>query len=91
MNDISVLLYSRVSLNQDFPDYKLKQDDPATLIDTVPDLEGSEEGYLLEVFNALGESIGVVTVPKSAVSPLRLDGNFVSTLIGFGFIALQSE
>jgi len=37
----------------------------------VPDPEGIEEGYILEVFNALGESIDVVTVPKSAVVPLR--------------------
>jgi len=39
----------------------------------VPDPEGIEEGYILEIFNALGESIDVVTVPKSAVAPLRSD------------------
>jgi hypothetical protein len=30
-------------------------------------------GCVLELFNALGESIGVVTVPEDAVEPLRAD------------------
>jgi hypothetical protein len=73
MNNLSIALYSRISLNRDFPDYNLKRRDIATLIDTVPDPDGIEEGYILEVFNVLGESIDVVTVPKSAVEPLRSD------------------
>ena len=28
---------------------------------------------MLEIFNAIGESIGVATVPAPAVSPLRAD------------------
>jgi len=66
-------LHTRVSLTCDFLEYNLKQGDIATFIDMVPDPEGIEEGYILEVFNALGESIDVVTVPKSAVTPLRSD------------------
>jgi hypothetical protein len=73
MNDTAISLYSRIALNRDFPEYNLKRGDVATFIDTVPDPKGIEEGYILEVFNALGESIDVVTVPKSAVSPLRSD------------------
>ena len=30
-------------------------------------------GCVLELFNALGESIGVVTVPEDAVEPLGAD------------------
>ncbi|MEM9009484.1 MAG: DUF4926 domain-containing protein [Cyanobacteria bacterium P01_F01_bin.86] len=67
MNEATVKLYDRISLKRDFPEYNLKQGDVATFIDTVPDPEGIEEGYILEVFNALGKSIDVVTVPKSAV------------------------
>lgn len=63
-------LYQQVSLAKDFPEYHLKQGDIATFIDTVPHPAGGEEGYILEVFNALGESIDVVTVPKSAVVEL---------------------
>jgi hypothetical protein len=42
-----------------------------TLIDRVPHPTGDEDGYILEVFNAIGESIAVLTVPQSAVEPLR--------------------
>jgi hypothetical protein len=73
MSDTDIQLYSRIALNRDFPECNLKRGDVATFIDTVPDPEGIEEGYILEVFNALGESIDVVTVPKSAVVPLRSD------------------
>lgn len=66
-------LYQRVSLNQNFPEYHLKKGDIATLIDTVPHPTGGEEGYVLEIFNAVGESINVVIVPCSAVKPLKQD------------------
>ena len=66
-------LYQRVSLTRDFPEYNLKKGDLATLIDTVPHPDGGEEGYILEVFNALGESINIVIVPLSAITPLKQD------------------
>ena len=62
-------LYQRVSLNKDFPEYGLKRGDIATLIDKVPHPSGKEEGYVLEIFNAIGESIKVIIVPKSTVEP----------------------
>ncbi|MEO0395200.1 MAG: DUF4926 domain-containing protein [Cyanobacteria bacterium P01_A01_bin.137] len=71
MKNSTVKLYERISLNRNFPEYNLKQGDIAIFIDTVPDPEDLEEGYILEIFNALGESIDVVTVPKSAVDPLQ--------------------
>ena len=64
-------LYKKVSLNQNFPEYFLKKGDIATFIDIVPHPEGGEEAYVLEVFNAVGESIDVVIVPKSAVNSLQ--------------------
>jgi hypothetical protein len=70
MNNNNIDLYSRIFLNRDFPEYNLQKGDIATFIDTVPDPEGIEEGYILEVFNALGESIDTVIVPKSAVTAL---------------------
>jgi hypothetical protein len=38
-----------------------------------PHPTGGEDGCILEVFNAVGETIAVVTVPLSAVEPLRAD------------------
>ncbi len=66
-------LYQRVSLAQDFAEYHLKKGDIATFIDIVPHPTGGEEGYILEIFNALGESINTVIVPKSAIHVLKSD------------------
>lgn len=66
-------LYQRVSLNKDFPEHNLKKGDIATLIDKVTHPSEGEEGYVLEIFNAVGESINVIIVPKTAVEVLRED------------------
>lgn len=66
-------LYQEVSLTCDLPEHQLRAGDIATLIDFVPHPTGGEEGYVLEVFNAVGESIEVVTVPASGVEVLRAD------------------
>lgn len=66
-------LYQQVALRCDLPEYQLREGDVATLIDRVPHPTGGEDGYILEVFNAVGESIAVVTVPTSAVKPLQPD------------------
>lgn len=66
-------LYQRVSLRRDLPDHGLKAGDVATLVDTVPHPKGGEDGCVLEVFNALGDSIAVVAVPESDVQGLQAD------------------
>ena len=66
-------LYQRVALNRDFPEYQLKCGDVATLIDYVPHPKDGETGCVLEVFNAIGQSIRVVVVPGSTIEPLRAD------------------
>ena len=66
-------LYQDVALTRDLPEHHLKAGDIATLVDLVPHPTGGEEGCILEVFNAVGETIAVVTVPISAVEPLRAD------------------
>lgn len=63
-------LYQKVSLNHDFPEYNLVKGDIATVIDVVSHPEQGENGYVLEVFNAVGESINVIIVPISAVESL---------------------
>ncbi|NEQ68084.1 MAG: DUF4926 domain-containing protein [Symploca sp. SIO2D2] len=66
-------LYQRVTLIHDLPEYNLKTGDVVTLVDYVTHPSGGENGYVLEVFNAIGESIDVIAVPMSAVQPLRND------------------
>jgi len=65
-------LYSRVALVRDLPEANLKHGDTAMFIDMLPVKKG-EDGAILEVFNALGESIAVVTVPISAIEAIRAD------------------
>jgi hypothetical protein len=66
-------LYQEVALVYNILEDQLRAGDVATLIDYVPSPTGGEEGAVLEIFNALGESIAVVTAPASAIAPLRAD------------------
>ena len=70
-------LYGQVALARDIPEDGLRKGDIATVVDRHPSPEpGGEEGYSLEVFNALGETIVVTVVPASAIEPLRQDQVF---------------
>ena len=66
-------LYQEIALTRSIPEKSLKAGDTAVVVEYVPHPEGGEEGAVLEVFNAIGESIAVVTVPVSAIEPLRAD------------------
>ncbi|MCB0202737.1 MAG: DUF4926 domain-containing protein [Caldilineae bacterium] len=66
-------LFQEVALVRDVPDEGMRSGDVAMLVDYVPHPRDGEEGAVLEVFNAVGESIAVVTVPASAIAPLRAD------------------
>lgn len=64
-------LYQEIALNRDVLEYNLHRGDIATLIDYVLHPTDGEAGAVLEVFNALGESISVVTVPISSIDALQ--------------------
>lgn len=66
-------LYQEVALNRDLPEYELRAGDIATLIDFVTHPQSGEEGCILEVFNAVGESLNVIAVPISVIEALRPD------------------
>jgi uncharacterized protein DUF4926 len=66
-------LYERVALRRDIDQHGLRAGDVATLVDYVPNPGGGPEGCILEVFNALGESIAVVMVEASDIGPLQAD------------------
>lgn len=66
-------LYQEVALTPDLPEYQLRAGDIATLVDFVSHPSGGEEGCLLEVFNAVAESMTVIAVPISTVEVLRPD------------------
>jgi hypothetical protein len=68
---VKIPLHKRVALRRDFPEHDLKKGDVAVLLDYVPHPSGGEEGCVLEIFNALRDSIAVVTVPKSEIEVFR--------------------
>lgn len=70
---MSLELYQQVVINRNIPELSLQAGDSAWLIDFVTPSEGGEVGCVLEIHNALGESLTVVVVPVSAVEPLRSD------------------
>ena len=70
---MAIELYSQVALARDVPEEGLCRGDIATVVErlSATKASGGEEGFILEVFNAIGETIAVVTVPVSAVEPLH--------------------
>jgi hypothetical protein len=65
--------YEQVVLRVDLPEDGLKKGDVATLVDLVPGPPGTGEGAVIEVFNALGQSICVTSVRAVDVEPLSAD------------------
>ena len=65
-------LYKDVVLTRDLPKERLKHGDIVKLVEHHVGRD-REDGYSAEVFNALGETLTVITVPESALEPLRED------------------
>jgi len=65
-------LFKQVALARDIPQDGLKKGDIAMVVDHHPGT-GGEDGYSLEVFSAIGETIVVTVVPESAIEALRAD------------------
>jgi len=68
-------LFEEVVLSRDIPAKRLKRGDVATIVEHHP-VSGGEDGYSLEVFNALGNTIAVVSVAESVIEPLIEDEVF---------------
>ena len=65
-------LYTDAVLTRDLPEHRLRRGDLVKLVDHHRAPDGTE-GYSIEVFNALGETIAVTAVPESALESLRED------------------
>ena len=63
-------LYERVALARDLDEHGLKRGDVATVVDSAPHPTGGPEGIVLEVTNALGDSLQVVIVTPADIEPL---------------------
>ena len=65
-------LYKDAVLTRDVPEHRLKRGDIVKLVDHHVARDGSE-GYSIEVFNAVGDTIAVTSVPAAALETLRED------------------
>ena len=63
-------LFTRVALTVDLPKQGLYRGDVATVVEHHPGRRGQEAGYSLEVFNAVGETVAVITVRESQIESL---------------------
>lgn len=68
-------LFEEVALTKDIPEKRLRRGDVATVVEHHPVSDG-EDGYSLEIFNVLGDTIAVITVEESALEPLTVDEIF---------------
>ena len=67
-------LYSRVALAVDVPAKGICRGDLATVVEHhAAPAAGVEPGYSVEVFNAVGGTLAVLTLPESHLDALRSD------------------
>jgi hypothetical protein len=59
-------LFEEIVLSRDIPKKQLRTGDVATIVEYHP-VSGGEDGYSLEVFNTVGDTIAVITLPESAI------------------------
>jgi hypothetical protein len=62
-------LFTDAALTRDVSDHNLCRGDVVKIVDYNP-VPGGEAGYSIEVFNALGDTIAVTSVPVSALEAL---------------------
>jgi hypothetical protein len=65
-------LYTDAALSRDIPEHRLRRGDIVRLVDHHVAPDGCE-GYSIEVFNAIGETVAVTAVEESALEPLTSD------------------
>jgi len=64
-------LFTRVSLAENIPEYGLHKGDLATIVERHEGTSGKETGYSLEIFNAVGETIAILVVEESKITPVK--------------------
>jgi hypothetical protein len=63
-------MFSRVALKANLPKHRLRCGDLATIVEYHEGRPGQEPGYSLEVFNAVGDTVDVITLRESQIAPL---------------------
>jgi hypothetical protein len=63
-------LLSRVALKVDVPSHGLRRGDLGTIVEEHVGAPGQGPGYSLEIFNAIGETVAVITLRESEIEAL---------------------
>lgn len=63
-------LFTTIALAIDIPEKGLRAGDLATVVEHHPRQTG-EDGYTLELFDAVGNTFAVITLAESGIEPLR--------------------
>jgi len=63
-------MFSQVALKTDVPEHGLRHGDVATIVEYHQGRPGQKPGYSLEVFNAVGETLAVITLAESQIESL---------------------
>ncbi|MFI5202540.1 MAG: DUF4926 domain-containing protein [Candidatus Kapaibacterium sp.] len=63
-------LFQRVAFSVDIPEDGIRKGDIATIVEY---FDKPRPGYALEIFNAVGKTVGVVAVPETSLEPLSED------------------
>jgi hypothetical protein len=63
-------LFEQVALARDIPGKDLRAGDVATIVEHHPSSTG-EDGYTLEIFDAVGDTLAVITLAETEIEPLR--------------------
>jgi len=66
-------LFTRVALKEDLPARGLQRGDVATIVEAHTGKAELEQGYSLEISNAIGETIAVLAVRESQIEPRAPD------------------
>jgi hypothetical protein len=66
-------MFSRVALKANLPKHRLRRGDLATIVDYHQGRPGQQPGYSLEVFNAVGDTVDVITLRESQIEPLTAE------------------
>jgi hypothetical protein len=66
-------LYKEAVILRDLPEARLHAGDVGTVVEILKHPADGPRGVMLEVFNVLGDTIAVVTLPETEVEPLADD------------------
>lgn len=73
---MSIELFKEVSLRRDLPVEGLRAGDVGTVVEILPHPASGPRGIMLEVFNAVGDTVAIVTVPETDVDALTANEVF---------------